>query len=322
MCDVRRAGGSPHLNLKTIRAVSSRRTPRTSHVARRTSHVTGHEALRRAVVTLRASGIEDPEIEAEVLLRHVLQLDRAYLFLRLPEEIGAEQLAEYQRLIGRRVAHTPTAYLTGRREFYAMSFAVGPGVLIPRPETEHVVDAVLEVGRELLAERGRATVVDVGTGSGAIALAVARHLPALRVLATDTSPAALAVAGLNAKRLRLAGRVTFLQGDLLDPLQEPVDIIAANLPYIPTDLWHELPPESREHEPRAALDGGEDGLRVIDRLLASAPSHLSPGGAVVLEIQFDQAEPLRNLVAERIPGAAVEIRKDLAGHDRVAVIRI
>ena len=283
--------------------------------------MTGQEALRRAVATLRVNGIDDPEIEAEVLLRHVLQLDRSYLFLRLPDELSDEQAEEYQRLIGRRVAHMPCAYLTERREFYSMSFAVGPGVLIPRPETEHLVEAVLELGQELVARQERVTFVDVGTGSGAIALTVAKHLPALRVLATEISPAARAVADLNAKRLRLAGRVTFLEGDLLAPLNEPVDLIAANLPYIPTGVWAELPPEIREHEPRLALDGGDDGLRVIDRLLAAVPAHLLPGGSVVLEIAFDQAAALRRLVDERLPGAWVEIRRDLAGHDRVAVIR-
>jgi len=138
----------------------------------------------------------------------------------------------------------------------------------------------------------------------------------------DISPAALAVATLNAKRLRLAGRVTFLQGDLLEPLQEPVEIVAANLPYVPTAVWERLPPEIRDHEPRAALDGGEDGLRVIDRLLAEVPAHLTLGGAVLLEIAYDQAAALRGLVGERLPGATVEIRKDLAGHDRIAVVRV
>ena len=283
--------------------------------------MTGQEALRRAVAVLRANRIEDPEIEAEVLLRHVLGLDRTYLFLRLPEELTAEQAEEYHGLIARRIAHTPAAYLTGRREFYSMSFAVGPGVLIPRPETEHLVDAALEIGRELLSRRGRATLVDVGTGSGAVALAVARHLPALRVLASDSSPAALAVAGLNAKRLRLAGRVEFLQGDLLEPLRESVDMIVANLPYVPTAVWAALPPEIRDHEPRAALDGGDDGLRVIDRLLAQAPHRLGPGGAILLEIAHDQAPLLGDLVSVRLPGALLEVRKDLAGHDRIALIR-
>jgi release factor glutamine methyltransferase len=194
-------------------------------------------------------------------------------------------------------------------------------VLVPRPETEHVVEAVIEYGRALLQEHERVTFVDVGTGSGAIALAVAKHLPALRVLATDVSAAALAMADLNAKRLRLAGRVTLLPGDLLDPLTEPAQIIAANLPYIPTHRWATLQPEVRDHEPRLALDGGADGLRVVDRLLAAAPRHLTAGGVMILEIDDDQGDALRALVAERLPAAAVEVRADLAGRDRVAVIR-
>jgi release factor glutamine methyltransferase len=283
--------------------------------------MTGREALRRAVLTLRAHGIDEAEIEAEVLLRHVLNLDRAYLFLRLPDALAAEDEREYQRLLRRRLAHEPLAYLTGRREFYSMQFAVGPGVLIPRPETEHLVEAALECGKALLAERGRATLVDVGTGSGVIALAVAKALPGLRVLATDCSAAALTVAALNARRLRLAGRVTFLPGDLLDPVREPVDLIAANLPYIPTAVWASLPPEIREQEPRTALDGGPDGMRAIDRLLLAVPGRLTPGGAVLLEIAWDQGEPLRRLAAERLPGAAVSLRRDLAGHERIAVIQ-
>lgn len=284
--------------------------------------MTGQEALRRAVITLRVNRIEDPEIEAESLLRHVLGLDRAYLFLRLPETLTGEQLDEFQTLVAKRVAGTPNAYLTGRREFYGMSFAVGPGVLIPRPETEHLVEAALAAGRALLRERERVTLVDVGTGSGAIALAVAKHLPALRVLATDSSPSALAVAELNAKRLRLAGRVTFLQGDLLAPLREPVQIVVANLPYIPTDVWAALPREIRDHEPRSALDGGADGLALIDRLLCSVPGHLTAGGVVIVEIQYDQAEAVRSLAGERLPGAEVEVRRDLAGHERVVLVRV
>jgi release factor glutamine methyltransferase len=297
-------------------------SPQSSVLSPQHLAVTGQEALRRGVIALRAHGIEDAELEAEVLLRHVLQLDRAYLFLRLPDVIDAAQREEYERLIARRLAHTPTAYLTERREFYSMSFAVGPGVLIPRPETEHVVEAVLEAGRALLAQRDRVTLVDVGTGSGAIALAIAKRLPALRVLATDISLAALAIAGVNAKRLRLAGRVTLLQGDLLQPISEPVDIVVANLPYIPTQVWATLPSEIRDHEPRQALDGGEDGLRVIDRLLIQSPAHVTPGGAVILEMQYDQASALSALVETRLPGASIEVRRDLAGHDRVAVVRM
>lgn len=281
------------------------------------------EALRRGAAVLRLAGIEDAELEAEVLLRHTLGLSRAHLFLRLQDELDPEDERRFRRLLDRRRAHVPTAYLTGHREFYGLDLFVAPGVLIPRPETEHVVEEALRVGRSLLARQERVTLVDVGTGAGAIALAVAKHLPALRVLAVDCSSAALAVAELNARRLRLAGRVTFLHGDLLQPVHEPVDIVAANLPYIPSHVIPTLQPEVRDHEPRQALDGGPDGLRVIDRLLGQVPSHLRGGhGTVILEIGFDQAEPLRALVAERLPGAALSFTRDLAGIERVAVIHV
>lgn len=279
------------------------------------------DALRRGAGALRMAAVEDAELEAEVLLRHALGLSRAHLFARLPEQLSAEIEDRYRELVRRRAAHVPTAYLTGTREFYGLELTVGPGVLIPRPETEHLVEEALRLGRELLSHQDRVTLVDVGTGSGAIALAVARHLPAVRVLATDRSPAALAVADLNAKRLRLAGRVTFLCGDLLEPVHEPVDIIAANLPYISSDVILTLAPEVRDHEPREALDGGPDGLRAIARLLAGAPHHLAPGGAVLLEIGHDQARGVRRLAAELLPGAAVSFVRDLAGVERVAVIR-
>ncbi len=280
------------------------------------------DALRRGAGTLRMAGIADPEIEAEILLRHALGFGRAHLFARLTDELAPDTEERFRDLLRRRAQHIPTAYLTGTREFYDLELAVGPGVLIPRPETEHVVEEALHLGREMLQERDRITLVDAGTGSGAIALAVAKHLPALRVIATDASPAALAVAGLNAKRLRLAGRVTFLQGDLLDPVHEPIDIVAANLPYIPTEEIATLAPEVRDHEPRQALDGGPDGLRVIARLLGQASHKVRPGGAVILEIGHDQAEPLRCLASEVMPGAVVSFTRDLAGIERVATVEL
>lgn len=279
------------------------------------------EALRRGAATLRAADIEDASIEAEVLLRHALGLSRAHLLARLPDTLPPEIEHRYVTLLRRRARHVPTAYLTGMRAFYDLDLAVAPGVLIPRPETEHIVETALRLGRELLDQKERGTLVDVGTGSGAIALAVAKHLPALRVLATDCSPAALTIAALNARRLRLAGRVTFLLGDLLEPVQEPVDLITANLPYIPTDVIPTLAPEVRDHEPHTALDGGPDGLRLIARLLAQASCTLASDGVIVLEIGQDQREGVQALVQETLPGASVTIAPDLAGRDRVAVIR-
>lgn len=278
--------------------------------------------LRRGVATLRAAGIEDPELEAEVLLRHALGLTRAHLFARLPAEVDEGGESRYRECLRRRLMRVPVAYITGHREFYDLDLAVAPGVLIPRPETEHVVETVLRLGRQMLEGGRPVTCVDAGTGSGAIALAIARHLPAARVLATDQSEAALAMAGFNAKRLRLAGRITFLLGDLLQPLMEPVDIIAANLPYIPTATIDGLQPEVRDHEPRMALDGGSDGLRVIARLLGQAPRHLRDEGAIVLEIGHDQAAALEHEAAGLLPGAAVTFEPDLAGFPRVAVVQV
>lgn len=282
---------------------------------------TAAEALRLGAGALRLSGIADAELEAELLLRHALGLSRAHLFVRLHDPLPPAEENRYKDLLARRRAHVPAAYLTGCRDFYGLDFAVGPGVLIPRPETEHVVEEALRLGRDLLRQQDRVTLVDVGTGSGAIALAIARHLPTLRILATDISPGALAQADFNAKRLRLAGRVSFLCGDLLDPLHEPVDLITANLPYIPSEVIGTLQPEVRDHEPRLALDGGPDGLRAIARLLSRATHHLRDGrGAIILEIGHDQAAALRCLTAELLPGCDVRLLSDLAGIERVAVV--
>lgn len=283
--------------------------------------MTGAELLRLGAGSLRLAGIDDAEIEAEILLRHALGVSRAHLFTHAPGQIGADDERRFRALLAKRARHIPSAYLTGLREFYDLELAVGPGVLIPRPETEHLVEEALRIGRKLLAVRDRMTVVDVGTGSGAVALAVAKHLPAARVLATDISPAALAQAEYNAKRLRLAGRVTFLAGDLLDAVHEPVDLVLANLPYISSGEIAGLQPEVRDHEPRAALDGGPDGLRLIARLLGQLPGRLCPGGAAILEIGHDQAELLRPLIGDMLPGAELSFVPDLAGIERVAVIR-
>lgn len=284
---------------------------------------TAAEALRLGTGALRLAGVADPEIEAEVLLRHALGLSRAHLFVRLHDPLPPAEEGRYQDLLQRRRGHVPMAYLTGFREFYGMDFAVGPGVLIPRPETEHVVEEALRLGHELLQRQDRVTLVDVGTGSGVIALAVAKNLPALRVLAIDVSAGALAQADFNAKRLRLAGRVTFLRGDLLEPLHELVDVIVANLPYIPSEVIPTLQPEVRDHEPRLALDGGPDGLDLIGQLLAQAPRRLRDGhGSIILEIGHDQAEALRCLASELLPGCEMRMVCDLAGIERVAVVTL
>jgi len=198
---------------------------------------------------------------------------------------------------------------------------VRPAAIIPRPETELVVETALAEGRQILLRQPKVAIVDVGVGCGAIACAIAAHLPQAQVIAVDAFARALALAQHNAQRLGLAGRIQFLRGDLLKPLPGPVDVIAANLPYVKIDDWRRLPPEIREHEPRRGLDGGPDGLRLIRRLLCQAPPYLSPSGALVLEIGDDQGAAVRELASRAFPEAHIEVRQDLAGLDRLLLIQ-
>jgi len=282
---------------------------------------TGTDALRRGTAALRAAGIDDPALEAELLLRHVLGLDKSYFFLRLPDQLSHEQHRSFLKLLGERAAHKPAAYISGHREFYGLDFRVQPGVLIPRPETEMLVEQSLALAGDLRDRGKRVRIVDVGTGSGAIAIAVAKHAPEAEVLATDRSRDALVIAAYNARQMRFAGRVKFLEGDLLDPVHGQVDIVAANLPYIPSAAIESLAPEVKDWEPREALDGGADGLDAIRRLIACLPVRVRPGGAAVLEIGYDQGSAVLALTAS-LGCASTTIVKDLSGFDRVAVIKL
>jgi release factor glutamine methyltransferase len=191
---------------------------------------------------------------------------------------------------------------------------------IPRPETELLVDEALSQAQRLQAASGELHIVDVGTGCGTIALVLATHLPLARVSATDVSQDALDLARRNAERPGLAERVRFVLGDLLSPLTEVADIVVANLPYVPSGEWEGLAPEIRCYEPRAALDGGPDGLRLIERLLSQAAAHVRSPGAVILEIGHDQAAAVAALARQAFPTAAIAVKKDLASLDRAVVI--
>ena len=277
------------------------------------------EALRRGSRMLAEAGGEEASLEAELLLAHTLNTDRTHLFQRLRDQLAPDAESAFDALLQRRLAHEPTPYILGRREFYGLEFEVTPDAIIPRAETETLVELVIAFVRARVA--GRATrVVDVGAGCGAIAVALANELPEADVIATDISPHALALARRNAQRHRLAERIRFLQGDLLEPLDAPVDIIAANLPYVRTDDFEAPPPEIRDHEPRLGLDGGPDGLRLIQRLLRTAPPHLKPGGVLFAEIGEDQGDGARSLAQQSFPKARIEIKRDLSGLDRVLVV--
>lgn len=284
--------------------------------------MTLEEALRAARAELTAAGIEDAWLEAEVLLRHALGLDRAHLLARLQEPLSQAAHASYQSLLRRRLAREPTAYIVGRREFYGLDLKVTPAALIPRPETELLVDVVLSALKAEDGPQERRLIADVGTGCGAVAVALAEHLPAAVLHAIDVSDQALTLARRNAKRHGVDERIRFHRGDLLGPLPEPVDAIAANLPYVESAAWETLPPEIREHEPRAALDGGPTGLREIERLLRQAPDHLRAGGLLAVEIGWDQGERAVSMARERVPKAEVTVKQDLAGLDRILVAHV
>jgi release factor glutamine methyltransferase len=278
------------------------------------------DALRRGKRRLATTRTTTPGLDAEVLLRHALGVDRTELFVRLLEPISAEALAAYDQLLEERAHDIPVAYLTGEREFMGLPFEVGPGVLVPRPETELLVAWAISWLRE--REREPVTVVDVGTGSGAIAIGIATAMePAWqgRIIAADVSAAALSVAARNRARLDSHQRISFIQGSLLSWLRSPVELILANLPYLRPEQLAENP--SLDAEPRLALDGGPDGLDLIRQLLADAPRVLAPGGAIGLEIDPSQRDEVVNLARRTFPGSDIEELHDLAGLDRHITIQ-
>jgi release factor glutamine methyltransferase len=277
------------------------------------------EALAAARRRLAAAGIEDADLEAEVLLRHVLGWQRHQLYAHLQDDLAPAHQAEFDAIIERRRAHEPTAYIVGHKEFYGLELETAPVALIPRPETELLVEEALRAARAG-AEARPPVIADVGCGCGAIAVALAYHLPEAVVYALDASADALALAARNAGKLGLSQRIRFLPGDLLDPLPEPADIIVANLPYVKSGDWETLPPEIREHEPRSALDGGPTGTEVVERLLRQAPAHLRGGGMLLAEIGWDEGARVAEIARECFPEAHIAVKKDLAGLDRMLVV--
>ena len=271
------------------------------------------ELLREAAATLEAAGVETSRLDAEWLLAAVLGSERFTPYLDPTREVSAANVARYRALVGRRARREPLQYLTGYEQFHDVRLAVTPDVLIPRPETEGLVQWALEV----LEGAPSPVAADVGTGSGAIACALADHLPALAVVAIERSFAALGVASRNVRALALGDRVRLVAGDLLEPLcprQVALDLVVANPPYLPTATLSALPPEVG-FEPREALDGGPDGMAVLRRIIASAPAVLRRRGWLIMEIGEEQAGPLASLMAaEGFTG--IQARRDLRGVER------
>ena len=270
--------------------------------------------LAEAARKLTEAGVDTPHLDAELLLAHSLGVQRTWLMAHPEHLLSSAQEEHFRELLARRQQREPLAYITGRRWFYDFELLVTPDVLIPRPETEGLVERALR----WLRQHPQATVADIGTGSGAIALAIARHAaPGVHIFATDVSKPALNVARENARRLGLSTRLHFRHGDLLAALPHPVDLILANLPYVARDDAANLMPEVGVFEPQQALFSGPTGLNHIRRLLAQAADFLQPQGAILLEIGWNQGDEVVGMARQHFPTAHIHLHKDLSGNDRI-----
>jgi release factor glutamine methyltransferase len=292
-------------------------------------------ALRTGIARLRDAQVASYTFAAELLLLHVLQRDRAWLYAHPEESMNPADVDAFQSLLARRANGEPTQHLTGKQEFWSLEFEVTPDVLIPRPETEHLIEVALDrlALRELRDGRPQKTtgdgflIADIGTGSGCIAVALSKELPLATIYATDISAAALAVARRNAHRHSVADRIHFLESDLSQPLPQSAlrqinsgvsnfDLLVSNPPYIPRRDAHTLAPEVRDHEPAIALYGGEEGYELYASLVALAAQHLKPGGVFVAELGHDSLPAVQPLLDSN-HWTSVGVTNDLAGIPRV-----
>jgi len=268
---------------------------------------------------LRREGLGTPRLDAEVLLAETLGVDRVGLYTHFDQPLHPEELARFKKLIQRRLQREPVAYIIGRREFWSLTFKVTPDVLIPRPETEILVAEALKVLSSPARTGRNFRILEMGTGSGAISVALAKEFPSASLVATDLSAKALAIAQENASRLGVGERIQFLQGDLFVPLEKEsaFELIITNPPYIAEDDFPSLPPEVRGFEPRLALDGGKDGLTFFRRVLPRVGELLIPGGWFLAEIGAGQGEKIRRIAGGNPELASGDFVPDLAGIERV-----
>src|SRR2546429_7949992 len=284
-----------------------------------------HQALEKATLSLAQADQTNARLDAQVLLSHSLHAERSFLYAHPEQVLTSEQEQQYQTLIERRSRGEPIAYLTGHKEFYGLDFLVDKRVLIPRPETELLVEAALNACRKMFGAGRTPIVADIGTGSGAIPVSLAileLHLPYL--YASDISTDALHVAYLNCLRHHVEDRVRLLYGDLLEPLPEPVDILTANLPYVGTDELEELPLDVRAYEPHLALFSGPLGLDLMLRFFQELQRSrkLKEGAILLLEIGYRQHEALTSILLEIWPHAILTFTKDFAGWNRVLQVTL
>jgi len=273
------------------------------------------QLLQAAVTKLRQAGVETPILDAEVMLARVLDCSRTDLLTHPEMEPASDAISKFRQWIRRRCRREPLAYITGEREFYGLMFEVGPAVLIPRQETEVLVESALDI----LRRTSSPVIADIGLGCGCVAVSIAVRLPNVTVYGTESSREALAIARRNTRRHGIQDRVRCVEGDLLTPLAESAfDMIVSNPPYIPTGEIDCLQPEVSKYEPRAALDGGSDGLSVLRRLAAESPAYLKHGGHLAVEVGVGQSRVVGAMLSEN-GFQDVRFAEDLAGIERVVI---
>jgi release factor glutamine methyltransferase len=279
------------------------------------------KALQWATNTFSTHDIDESHIEARVLLGYVLKLSSAEIYTQIDQSLSQSQLKSFKQLVNRRLRREPTAYIINNKEFYGIDFYVDQRVLIPRPETELLVEEAVHFVND--RENNPAypdspvIIADIGTGCGAVAVSLAILLPDINVIATDISRPALEVAQYNSQHHQVEKQITFLHGNLLDTLSKPVDLIVANLPYIASSDLANLTPEIREFEPLIATDGGDRGIDYIHQLLAQVKDKVRNNGCLLMEIGQGQEEQLYPIIDKYVPGAQIELVQDLARINRV-----
>lgn len=280
------------------------------------------EELYKAETTLTSQHIADARLEAELLLMHTLGIGRTELYIRLEQPLNSSVAEEFWDLVQQRLHHKPTAYILKQCQFYGVDFYIDSRALIPRPESELLVEEVLKFARQRFNSDDSYLIADVGTGSGALAIALALHLPQAEIYAIDISAAALEVARINCQKHKVSQQVHLLLGDMLHPLPERVDIIIANLPYVKDSELNQLSPEIKNFEPGIALYGGANGLEKISQILPQAKQKLLPNGLMLLEIGQGQGASVMALVGSYFPAAKIDLIPDLGGIERVVSVLV
>jgi len=278
------------------------------------------EALQSTTQTLCRAGIADASVEAELLLGYALGMSKTQIYTEPERSLTSVETEHLRHLVRRRLDHEPAAYILGHCEFYGIDFYIDHHTFIPRPETELLVEKAVELAQRISHQGEQITIVDIGTGCGAIAVSLALALSQAKIYATDVSAAALQVAEINCRRHGVNSQVKLLQGNLLEPLPQPVDMIVANLPYIKGCEFKDLSPEIRDYEPTMALAGGEDGLDRIKQMLEQMPGKLSYGACFLLEVGQGQGEMVISLIKSYFPEVSIELISDLGGIERVVKV--